>query len=745
MSCHEHRTTDAYVGRVGDLCVQVSRLIGEHLERRSAPRRTTPRPIDGTAPVPQDARRHADGGGEREREMLAKLNAWMIGLACVAGCGDTAAEPPPPPAPPEVVTGMTAASAAECPFGGTVVSSGLDVNHNGALDPGEGQTRTVLCSDPPVVPPPQVVVRLVSEPVGDHCTLGGTAVQSGPDRNGNGRLDDDEVAQVEYACGEALVRRIIAEPPGARCIAGGVAFQFGRDRDRDGELGDDEVEVTEPECGTELVRDVTVQTAADAVALAGITLIDGSLRVTGTGLSELSLANLVQIRGALTIANNDALVRVALPALQAVDDALSLAHDRALASLELPGLHRVGSLIVDQDAALPDLAGLSGLNVAAHEIQISDNAALTSVDLPITTIGDALTVARNPRLARIASSLRQSLPRVRVVANDRLERVDLSTVEFAAFDDVAISGNALLDHIALSADNLGAIAIEDNPSLSNVVATLTLQIRGDVVIRNNGPLSLTLVGSSFFGLPTEITGSLTLSGPVETFFSSPRLLVDGDCTIDGTQLSVLDSQSSFAGVGGTLRVTHNPQLATMTRLGLGGGLEVRDNTALTELGVLFQDQDELEGDLIVVDNPALRTAASLAGLARIHGDVHIASNPALTGVFGAALSTIDGDLTLDHDASLGALGLPRLTRVRSLAVTDCPRVTGLDLSALATASSLELRGNATLGHLQLPRLRQADLGVFDNPRLPACEVIAVFAGLLGEHHQSGNDDLAECK
>jgi len=58
---------------------------------------------------------------------------------------------------------------------------------------------------------------------------------------------------------------------------------------------------------------------------------------------------------------------------------------------------------------------------------------------------------------------------------------------------------------------------------------------------------------------------------------------------------------------------------------------------------------------------------------------------------------------------------------------------------------MEVRGNALLGHIRLPLLRRADLGVFDNPRLPACEVEALFAGLLGDHHQSGNDETAVCQ
>jgi hypothetical protein len=155
----------------------------------------------------------------------------------VAACGDQVQEAL---SPPEVVVGMEPARAAECQFGGTVIRSGLDDNRNGTLDDDEVQARTVLCNEPPAAPPPPIVVRLAREPEGGRCAMGGTAVQSGPDRNRNERLDDDEVEHVDYVCGEALLSRIAAEPIGVRCVAGGVAFLFGRDRDHDGELDDEE-------------------------------------------------------------------------------------------------------------------------------------------------------------------------------------------------------------------------------------------------------------------------------------------------------------------------------------------------------------------------------------------------------------------------------------------------------------------------------------------------------------------------
>jgi hypothetical protein len=109
------------------------------------------------------------------------------------------------------------------------------------------------------------------------------------------------------------------------------------------------------------------------------------------------------------------------------------------------------------------------------------------------------------------------------------------------------------------------------------------------------------------------------------------------------------------------------------------------------------------------------------------------------------LERVDGDLSIDGNPGLDVLGLTRLAHVRSLAVTGSAAVTDLDLLALSDVTlGLDIRGNAALRHIQLPVLRRADLGVFDNPQLPACEVAAVFAAIAGEHHQSGNDEIAVC-
>lgn len=142
------------------------------------------------------------------RRVTAASVVGIAGLAVIAACGDNGVERPGPPPPAKLVVRVEPASVADCPFGGSVVSSGIDENRNGVLDDDEVAKRTPLCNDPPAAATPKTVVRLLPELRGEHCALDGTAVQSGPDRNGNGVLDDDEVEHIEYACGEVMRTQI---------------------------------------------------------------------------------------------------------------------------------------------------------------------------------------------------------------------------------------------------------------------------------------------------------------------------------------------------------------------------------------------------------------------------------------------------------------------------------------------------------------------------------------------------------
>lgn len=111
---------------------------------------------------------------------------WSIGLVVIAGCGDSmpsdggGTSSPPPPG--SVLADTVAASASDCPDGGTVVRSGTDDNHNQKLDDGEVRTRTVVCNPEPVQPSPKIVLRIIAEPRGGSAQRVHRGRERGPIR-----------------------------------------------------------------------------------------------------------------------------------------------------------------------------------------------------------------------------------------------------------------------------------------------------------------------------------------------------------------------------------------------------------------------------------------------------------------------------------------------------------------------------------------------------------------------------------
>lgn len=125
------------------------------------------------------------------------------------------------------------------------------------------------------------LLRVEEVAAGDRCPAGGSAIHAGVDDDGDGVLDDDEVAQTAYACdgadgadgtegsagddgdagrdGASALIRLDDEAPGAACDAGGTAVHAGVDDDGDGVLDDAEIDETAYVChGARAVADAGV-------------------------------------------------------------------------------------------------------------------------------------------------------------------------------------------------------------------------------------------------------------------------------------------------------------------------------------------------------------------------------------------------------------------------------------------------------------------------------------------------------
>jgi hypothetical protein len=671
--------------------------------------------------------------------------AWALGAVMLWSCSDAATAQRAGGGPSRVVKRTEPASAAQCPYGGSVVSDGIDDNQNGVLDDAEVATRTVVCMPAPMQPP-TIVVRLVAEPPGTNCAAGGTAVQSGPDQNGNGKLDDGEVAHTEYACGQVLLTRLAVEPAGAHCTAGGVAFFAGRDRDDDHVLEDAEIEVAEYECGDVLSRDVDIKSAADVAALANIRIITGALSVGFVTLDVVALPRLEHVGGALLI-NVWELPRLSLPQLQDVDGDFTLSGE--LAAIELPQLRRVGGLKIELVGGLHDLRGLPALVEVDHDVTITENFGLTSVELSNLSVGGNLEIESNDQLTRVTAALWDRVGWVNISFNPSLEAVSVSVSPrldaTAKMDTVDLFSNTQLAHLALRADRISSLSLGSDPVIAGIDLAVARFDHSVFIFDIATPFRLSL-SSPRDGGGVEVGEDLTISSPLETFESTAPVTVDGLLVFDKTLLRTLDGRAQIAVARGGVRFSDNAVLTDIAPFTLGAGLQLIHNAALARVPFLpLLKQDELDG-VIITDNPVLTSVPSLAAVARVRGPVELQRNARLGQPFGTALTWIDGPLFMSDNNNLTSVQLPNLEHVSEMTVSTNPALQTLELPALVDSpEQLFIAQNPVLRHIVLDSLTRADLFfVNGNPKLPSCEVLAVFAHVTGFRSQSGNNDTASC-
>jgi hypothetical protein len=686
-----------------------------------------------------------------------RQRAWdlVLGVAVIGACGNGASPGAGSSPPLATVVRTDPASAGECPFGGSVVSAGTDANQNQVLDDSEVRVRTVLCNAMPAQQPP-IVVRLVAEPGGVHCAKGGTAVQSGPDRNGNGQLDDDEVAHTDYVCGDALLTRIAAEPAGPRCIAGGVAFLTGLDRDGDGKLADAEVLHTELSCGDILSRDVSITSGADAQALAGIRVINGDLAIDASsslGPPEVVLPRLEHVDGQLVLSPNMHLVRIAMPQLLEIEGPMAVQGNEVLITIDLPRLSRVGGLLITGNPALPDLRGLGSLQMVDGGISMQGNAALASAAIPgfrTGVITGTIDVRDNPALAALEiDTLTTRNPII-------ISRNGIATLNVGgrgqlgdSLGAITIDGNPQLATARLFDNHIDGVSLTGNASLTTLDVTAD-RILGSLTVSGNPALGSVLLGRTPLGNGIDIDGSLLLSGPIALLGTS-EVAVRGNVTLDGTRLVDLLPGQPFTMVGGTVRLANNPRLEdALFDPPVGGGVELSSNPVLHSVAFRLSGgritDHVLHGKVTISQNPALAVAQFLGGITQITGTLLIANNQRFVDMSTQELREVDGDVQIGLNDTLDHLTFDQLRVVRgNIIILENHALPAIVLPVFdGVASFIEISGNLRLHDLQLPAIEVADMLVESNPVLPACAVDALFARIAGDHLQFGNDDDAVC-
>jgi hypothetical protein len=138
-----------------------------------------------------------------------EVNPALTAFACNGETGTIVRVTPEPAGP-------------NCEFGGQKIETGLDTNQNGMLDDTEVTDTVFVCNgevgppgpggptgpegpDGPEAPPGEDGTNTVTDfnilLEGDEdCPQGGVRIDSGPDLNGNGVLDPDEITDTVFVC-----------------------------------------------------------------------------------------------------------------------------------------------------------------------------------------------------------------------------------------------------------------------------------------------------------------------------------------------------------------------------------------------------------------------------------------------------------------------------------------------------------------------------------------------------------------
>jgi hypothetical protein len=458
--------------------------------------------------------------------------------------------PTPPALAPLVERTDAVAPSLSCPAGGARISVGYDQNGNGKLDDSEIVKSTDVCSQPP----PPVLVRTRSEPASATCANGGTIVESGPDANGDGKLEDNEVAKTTRVCNPpdktALVR-LDPEPSGPSCSAGGTAVKSGLDLDGDGKLEDNEVTSTKYACNPPPVIETlhgnqTIATQSDLDAFKGVHRVVGTVTISSPTLTKINLPDLEVIDFALIIQNNVQLDSVSLSFLSNVQ-AITIDGNPLLTSAEL---------------------GFSGFDdvAATGSVTVSYNPLLKTIDIQLGSIGGNLTIENNAAIFDITN-----LNQVYYVPGTVLIKGNAALIEPALPNVLEIGGDLIIENndslthlMGLTDWQLksigGGLAVRGNAKLTDLRGIMRLRdIAGDVEISTPAVGSpMGLEGLTHIGGRLEIHDNNVLSdfGGLSWNLTS----IDGDLLVLNNATLVAFDLTKLASIGGQMRVELNPQL-----------------------------------------------------------------------------------------------------------------------------------------------------------------------------------------
>jgi hypothetical protein len=547
-----------------------------------------------------------------------------------------------------VLTRVAPADPAECARGGSIVFSGVDGDGDGTLDDAEIADRNVLCQaapddePPPPAPPQPPTNRPTPRPT---------------------------------------LTRVVEVPPGATCTLGGSIVLAGADDDGDGLLDDGEVERSTPFCTPGLLTSMRAEPAGEHCLGGGMAVLlgrdddgdgaldDGEIESTEYECSDSLTHDVVlktaadvalfsQIRhlsGTLLIDSSAGLVDVELPKLEWA--AWLTVDGSPLERLAAPQLGGVGYLSIKNNERLHTL-DLSNLSRAAG-IRFEANADLGGLDMKsLHRVEEQLVVRNNGALPLLElGSLEVARGGIVVDSNPLLAKVNVRLKE--SVSELTIKGNPALTSAELRGPGyfdgcqgcgvvrVGSLSVRDNASLAT--ASFAAEQFGRVRVDGNGSLGSLVLSFQRVDEYVDVKGA-SLSDLDLRFYddSSPfggpeeeRVVVGGYVNVEAPLESTSLTYAEGGFDFGSLRLAGTEAASFYLLCGsiVRGNLTIEANPELEELYLECWGDHDAPEDQLV------------------GGGVRVIGNPELTRFsFRPPYNyTLHGDLTIRNNARLTSL------------------------------------------------------------------------------------------
>jgi hypothetical protein len=544
-----------------------------------------------------------------------------------------------------------------CEYGGTRISSGNDDNSDGVLDADEVDSVDYICDSPPPQAPPATLVRVDTEEPGANCPIGGTRVSTGVDDDLNGLLDDEEIDSTQYICTPEVESPppalVITETvdPGPDCPAGGSRVISGLDLNEDDNLSEDEIDSATYICngipgdlnadlcvnGAILEGAVSISAPEDMEMMEGVVCVLGALIIDGSTLTNLAgLESLVEISSDLVISNNSILSSLeGLDNLAIVKGAITLQNNLSL--IDIVGMNNLedvkGGLAIKNNTTLQTITGFQSLHLLTGSLSIQNNDELFSVN-GFSNLNEvaALQIDENPSMLTLGafSALEQVKGSMFVYEMNGLAAVEFTQLHtvmgiliiryhdgptLASFPSLSFLGGSLLVENNNSLESVeiplltwsgGDLWIISNPNLQQMRATELLYLSGFGRIHNNPSLtdvtldSLTTIGGYLYFYNND---------SIEDFSGLSALTSIGEWFLvrQSPALTSLLGLESLIAVAGYFKIQENSNLASVSDLGalqtVGGDFEFTDNTSMsTALIDALSTQISIGGTITITNN-----------------------------------------------------------------------------------------------------------------------------------------------